>query len=137
MGETDPIIETPLDVLIVEDNAVLTFIIRKQLALLPGISAHFLKDGKQALESVQAKMPTLLILDVYLPSLNAFEIVASLRHRPESAELPLIIHSSNDLSAQEKLALTLGNTRFVIKGNTFAELGATVAELLDLPVQQQ
>lgn len=48
-------------------------------------------NGKDALESVQAHLPDLVLLDVDMPGLNGFQVLDALRRDPATSEIPVIM----------------------------------------------
>lgn len=48
-------------------------------------------DGLEALDKVNEWKPDLLILDIMMPRLDGWNVVAELRRQPETADLPVIV----------------------------------------------
>ena len=51
-------------------------------------------DGREALALVAAHQPDLLILDVWMPVVNGFEVLEKLRHDPLATTLKVVMLSS-------------------------------------------
>jgi DNA-binding response OmpR family regulator len=60
-------------------------------------------------------VPSVLILDVGLPDMTAFELVQELRKNPATSGMNLIVHTTLDLSTKEQAKLMLGTTMFITK----------------------
>ncbi|MBN1992935.1 MAG: response regulator [Anaerolineae bacterium] len=53
--------------------------------------------GNEALEQLQQQPPDAILLDLGLPDINGWEVLAHVRQEPELAHLPVIIITANDL----------------------------------------
>lgn len=52
------------------------------------------RDGEEALGLVAARGPDLMILDVWMPGLNGFEVLDRLRHDPGATRLKVVMLSN-------------------------------------------
>lgn len=120
----------PLDVLLVEDNDMLSTVMSVQLTIEVGASVRRAANGQDALRMIGEQAPALLILDVSLPGLNGYEIVDKLRQDPDLCTIPVIIHTSKDLTVAEERRLTLDRTMFITKTKATEELGQIVLKFL-------
>jgi CheY-like chemotaxis protein/tRNA A-37 threonylcarbamoyl transferase component Bud32 len=73
------------------------------------------RDGAQALEVLQAGLPDLVLLDVVMPRTTGLELLGRLRERYSPAELPVIMMSAKDQSADVVAALGEGANDYVTK----------------------
>ncbi|MCB0045929.1 MAG: response regulator [Caldilineaceae bacterium] len=65
------------------------------------------KDGREALESVMAQLPALIITDVSMPNLDGIAMTTRLRERYSARKLPIVLMSSEhggELLAQARAA---------------------------------
>lgn len=88
-------------ILIVEDDAATREII-VELLKTKGYAVKTAADGAEARAEVAGSLPELVILDLMLPRVNGFELLAEWRANPRTAELPIFVLSSKDLTAKEK-----------------------------------
>jgi len=115
-------------ILIVEDDPATRAVVRQQIGEL-GIHCMEAHDGEHALELMRDQMPDLIVLDVGLPKVDGFDLIATLRR--EAKNVPVIIYTARDLSRDDKDALSLGLTRYLTKSqNSAHDLLAAVRELL-------
>ena len=77
---------------------------------LDGFAVTSAKDGREALASIEAEPPDIMILDILLPVMDGFEV---LRRLALSRRFPVIAVSSNLELKQE--ATKLGAERFISK----------------------
>lgn len=116
-------------VLVVDDDYAIGKVLRTQLQKL-GLRCRVARDGRKAIAMVRAEKPDLIVLDVSLPGLDAYDILSELRES-EARSTPLIIYTGEELSSAKKKELTLGVTRYLTKQATSREtLVNTVKALL-------
>jgi signal transduction histidine kinase/DNA-binding response OmpR family regulator len=88
-------------VLVVEDDAPTREIIT-ELLTAKGYAVVTAPDGESARNQVAASLPELVILDLVLPKVSGFELLAEWRADRRTAELPIFVLTSKDLSSLEK-----------------------------------
>lgn len=91
-------------ILVVEDDAPTREIIAEMLTA-KAYAVVTATDGASARAQVAASLPELVILDLLLPEVSGFELLAEWRANPRTAELPIFVLTSKDLSAQEQTYL--------------------------------
>ena len=73
-------------------------------------------DGREALAMVAGHRPDLLILDVWMPDLNGFEVLDRLRYDPEATTLKVVM-LSNLSDAETRLeGYSAGAADYWVKG---------------------
>ncbi|WP_313168103.1 response regulator transcription factor [Massilia oculi] len=118
-------------VLVVEDEdhiaQVLRFMLERQ-----GYRVTHLADGRAASEYVAAspEIPDLVLMDVMLPHLDGFEIVALARARADWAAVPILMLTAKNTERDTVRALDAGANDFVSKPFQPNELLARVRRLL-------
>ena len=119
-----------MEVLVIEDDFDLA---RVLIAALEesGIHAEHAATGREAIETLAHRIPSLIVLDLTLPELDGFAVVDWIRERPLLARTPLLVYSAREVTAAEQKKLTLGPTEFVTKSRvSIEEFEARVAHLL-------
>ena len=91
-------------ILVVEDDGPTREIIA-ELLTRKGYTVTSAIDGASARAQVAASLPELVILDLVLPKASGFELLAEWRASPRTADLPIFVLTSKDLTAQEKAYL--------------------------------
>jgi PAS domain S-box-containing protein len=118
-----------MTVLVVEDDLPTRETIVEHVKSL-GLRCLEAADGSSAIDSVHKEHLDLIILDLGIPNMDGFEVVASLR-KENIKEIPLLVYTNRDLSKEERDRLTLGLTLHLSKSHTSeAEFRAAVRELL-------
>jgi PAS domain S-box-containing protein len=88
-------------ILVVEDDlSALEVIV--ELLKAHGYAVSTATDGEQARASVAQFLPELVILDLVLPKMSGFELLAEWRSDPRTAELSVFVLTSKDLTKEEE-----------------------------------
>lgn len=96
-----------------------------------GFQVEVCENGRQAFDAVVASPPDVLVLDVMLPDMNGFEILAGLREKPALQRLPILMLTAKGQREDRDRALSLGADLFITKPFANAELVAAVERLAD------
>ncbi|WP_341861863.1 response regulator [Gymnodinialimonas sp. 57CJ19] len=78
--------------------------------------------GGDALEEIARLSPDMLVLDVMLPGRSGFEILADLRARPETRDLPVLMLTAKGQAKDRDQAMALGANGFLTKPFANTEL---------------
>jgi PAS domain S-box-containing protein len=88
-------------ILVVEDDSsALEAIV--ELLKAYGYAVSTAADGEQARVNVAQSLPELVILDLVLPKMSGFELLAEWRSNPRTADLPVFVLTSKDLTKEEE-----------------------------------
>ena len=88
-------------ILVVEDD-VSTLEMIVDLLKAYGYAVSTAADGEQARASVAQSLPELVILDLVLPKMSGFELLAEWRSNPRTADLAVFVLTSKDLTKEEE-----------------------------------
>ncbi|WP_078628290.1 response regulator [Streptomyces sp. NRRL F-2664] len=115
--------ETPIHVLVVDDDMRVARINAAYVAKVPGFrvaaQAH---SAAQALDFLSAHPVDLVLLDHYLPDENGLDLVRRLRQRGHHTDV-IMVTAARDL-ATVQAAMRLGALQYLVKPFTFAGLRA-------------
>ena len=88
-------------ILVVEDDlSTLEMIV--ELLKAYGYAVSTAADGEEARASVAQSLPELVILDLVLPKMSGFELLAEWRSNPRTADLSVFVLTSKDLTKEEE-----------------------------------
>ena len=88
------------------------------------------EDGQQALEMIEDHRPDLVILDWMMPNLSGIDVCRTLRGRPETKLLPVILLSARGEEGDRTLGLDIGADDYISKPFSPRELISRVKALL-------
>jgi len=87
------------------------------------------RDAPEALRSLEALAPRVVLLNPRLPGSDGMHLVERLRADPRFRTLPIVVLSSDDAPAEVSRALGLGANSVVVKPVRFEALRAALAEV--------
>jgi DNA-binding response OmpR family regulator len=79
------------------------------------LAAH---DGRRGIALARTERPDLIVLDLLMPELTGFDVVRELREHRECREIPILIFSVKDLTAEERERLRGSVQAVVTKGGS-------------------
>ena len=96
--------DRPLRILLVDDDPMLLELLVAILPL-PAYEVVTATNGAYASDQIMRQSPDLVILDLLMPDMNGFELLAALRGNPLTRALPVIVLSAKVLSPAEQAEL--------------------------------
>lgn len=96
-GQTGP----ARPILVVEDDIATREFIAELLSK-HGYVVSTAPDGAKARAQVATSLPELVLLDLILPEVNGFQLLAEWRVDPRTADLPVFVLTSKELTTKEK-----------------------------------
>ncbi len=121
--------ETPGRVLVVDDTAAN---IRLLAAILKieGFEVFTAQSGAEALGILPEAAPDVVLLDIMMPEMNGFEVCAKIRADPTTANLPVVMVTALQESADRVRALEAGADDFLSKPVDEVEVVARIRSLV-------
>src|SRR5262249_49946272 len=91
-------------------------------------------NGREALARLETEKPDLILLDLMMPEMDGFQLVAALQEEARWRDIPVIVVTAMDLSAADRARLNSGIESVLVK-DAFrsAELVERVRMLLRAP----
>ncbi|MFE1603140.1 response regulator [Methylobacterium sp. ID0610] len=88
-------------------------------------------NGRAGLDAVAVRKPGLILLDLMMPEMDGFGFLRGLRARPEWRDIPVVVLTAKDVTADDRRRLA-GQADHVLQkgGLSMADLAATVRSLL-------
>ena len=65
------------------------------------------KNGQDALEQLENKTPTFILLDINMPVMDGFEFISRLKKHEEWCSIPILVLTAKNLTAEEQARLNL------------------------------
>jgi len=101
--------------LIVEDNPAEQLGIAELLGH-DDIDLQTVGTGAAALAALRDDAPDCVVLDLRLPDMSGFELLEAVRDNPEFADIPVVVFTGRELSAEEDAQLHTMARSVVVKG---------------------
>jgi signal transduction histidine kinase/CheY-like chemotaxis protein len=104
----------PTRILVVEDDQIQRERVRGWLAGQQWI-VQDAANGREALACLQEHKPDLILLDLMMPEMDGFAVVAALQKEPGWRDIPVIVITSLDLDAGDRERLNSGVQSVLVK----------------------
>lgn len=116
-------------ILVVDDEADITALVAYHLAKA-GYRVSTATNGTEALKAAREERPDVVVLDLMLPGLSGYEVLAELRKRDETRDVGVILLTARRDEPDRIKGLSLGADDYLTKPFSPAELGLRVQALL-------
>jgi DNA-binding response OmpR family regulator len=103
-------------IVIVEDDKFLGGLVSKKLSDEGCIVSH-VESGELAQATVEAESPNIIFLDLLLPGMSGFDVLAGFKKNDKTKDIPVIILSNLGEREDIRRGLDLGATSFLIKAS--------------------
>lgn len=117
-------------ILLVDDEAELVEMVRAILRAAGFENVSIARSGEEALRAVEAHAFDLFVLDVMMPGIDGFQLLARLRALPATADVPALFLTAKDEPFDRVNGLTLGADDYVVKPFLPQELILRIAAIL-------
>jgi len=117
-------------VLYIEDNPVNVLLVEQLLARWPQIGLVQADDGRAGLELARRLRPDLVLLDMHLPDMDGFALLAQLRADPATAALPVVVLSASAEPGDAQRARDAGALEYWTKPLDMRSFHADVVRVL-------
>ncbi|KAB1073470.1 response regulator [Methylobacterium planeticum] len=89
------------------------------------------ENGRAGLEAVSARKPGLVLLDLMMPEMDGFGFLRELRARPECRDIPVVVLTAKDVTADDRRRLAGQADRVLQKGGlSMVDLATTLRSLM-------
>jgi signal transduction histidine kinase/DNA-binding response OmpR family regulator/HAMP domain-containing protein len=104
----------PTRVLVVEDDAIQR---ERMLGWLEGPqwTVREAENGREALNRIQENKPDVILLDLMMPEMDGFAVVAALQKEAGWQDIPVIVITARDLDAKDRERLNFGVQSVLVK----------------------
>ncbi|MEN3941939.1 response regulator [Prosthecobacter sp. SYSU 5D2] len=121
----------PALILVVDDQVRNLQIVKKVLTF-DGFQVSTAESGREALKSLKARRPDLILLDVVMPEMDGFQVCEQIKENPETQNIPIVFLSADTEHQSIMKAFAKGGIDYVPKPFNKAELLARVRTHVDL-----
>ncbi|MBI2041928.1 MAG: response regulator [Candidatus Nealsonbacteria bacterium] len=104
------------EILIIEDDKFLRDLIIRKL-VQEGYKTSEAVDGEEGFKKIKEEKPALVLLDLILPGIDGFEVLAKIKENPELSKIPVMVISNLGQGEDMERAKGLGAVDYVIKAH--------------------
>jgi len=118
----------PKKILVIEDEKDIQELLQLYLKR-DGYDVHIAKDGETGLRRASQERYDLILLDLMLPQLDGLEVCRTLRSRPQTADIPIIMITAKAEESDRIVGLEIGADDYITKPFSPREVLARVKAL--------
>jgi len=101
-------------ILLIEDEELIIRLLSKKLAAI-GYDVSLAMNGEEGLEKIKQIVPDLILLDIVMPRMGGFEVMAEMKKDENIADIPVIIISNSGQPLELEKAKELGAADWLVK----------------------
>jgi signal transduction histidine kinase/CheY-like chemotaxis protein len=122
---------TTAPILVVDDDPEMRDIARRMLERM-GILVHEAADGAEALAWLEVNpLPSIILLDLMMPVVDGFEVLDRLRQDDRWANIPVLVATAKEFTADELAQLQRCTEKVIAKGATLGvDLCTAIRDML-------
>ena len=118
------------DVLVVDDDPMAVDLLSEMLEM-SGVHARRATNGAEALAEIEKAPPDAILLDLMMPVMDGFEVIDRLQNNPGWCDIPVVVITAKELTAEERVFLNDRVSQVVEKGRLDPDrLGQAFKEML-------
>jgi len=117
-------------ILIVDDSSDARRLLRRILQARGNYTLVEAANGREALHLATAEPPDLILLDLMMPAMDGFAVLDALKRSETLREIPVIVVTAKELTAQERQRLA-GQAQSLLQKGSFTDLDM-LDELVDV-----
>jgi chemotaxis protein histidine kinase CheA/CheY-like chemotaxis protein len=116
-------------ILVVDDSPSVRRVVSNMLKQ-HGWETQMARDGVEALELISQQTPAAVLLDIEMPRMDGYELMATIRAQEQYRTLPLVVLTSRAAAKHQQRAMQLGANGYVVKPYQDEELINTLNTLV-------
>jgi len=120
--------------LYIEDNFSNVTLVEQMLAERPALELMTAMQGRVGLELARKHSPDLILLDLHLPDIPGWQVLAQLKADHLTREIPVVVISADATTPQIKRLISAGARSYLTKPIDIAEFFRVIDEVL-LPAE--
>ena len=125
-----PIAEEARRILYIEDNFSNVTLVDQMLAERPALELMTAMQGRVGLELARQHSPDLILLDLHLPDMPGWQVLAQLKADQLTRDIPVVVISADATSPQIKRLLSAGARAYLTKPIDIAEFFRVIEDAL-------
>ncbi len=106
--------DTSITRILVVDYMPDNYVLLRAVLKLQGYQVEVANNGYTALEMIEVNPPDLILLNVFMPAMNGFEVTQCIRHNSRLPFIPILLFTA-DREIEESLAFSTGANGILYK----------------------
>ena len=102
-------------VLIIDDEEDLTFFVKANLELSGEYKVLIASNGKDGIKAAEHLRPDVILLDIMMPQMDGFEVLAKLKKSIKTLSIPVVMLSAKGDDESKIHAASSYNEDYVVK----------------------
>ena len=98
--------EKTTSVLIIDDNPNDSLLIQRLLEAKKAYRVFLASNGSEGLKQARERLPDLIVTDLTMPEMDGFTVLEELRKDKRTSDIPVIVVSAKDITADERKRLS-------------------------------
>ena len=127
-----PVIERIQPLVMVVDDSITMRKVTTRVLERNDMEVVTAKDGLDAVEKLQDKVPDVMLLDIEMPRMDGYELATYMKNDPRLKHVPIIMITSRTGEKHRQRALEIGVERYLGKPYQESDLLRNVQEILRL-----
>lgn len=120
----------------VEDDSLLSDMISRKITINKCTLLHA-NNAEQAMSILNKTTPDIIILDILLPGKNGLEVLADIKSREDTKNIPIIVLSNFGQKEEIEKSLRLGAEKYLVKATlNLDEILIIANEVLNKHIQK-
>ncbi len=103
-------------VLVVDDDPKAVEVVALRISAMGGTVLRAY-NGRDAIEIARSELPDVIVLDLTMPEVSGFDVVAALSETPETASIPVLVVTALDITEAERVRLSGSVTAIMEKAS--------------------
>jgi len=128
--EAEPVIVDQRKTIMVVDDSITIRKVTERMLTRYGIDVILAKDGVDATNQLQERMPDLMLLDIEMPRMDGFEVASFVRNDDRLKDLPIIMITSRTGSKHKDKAMEIGVNKYLGKPFQEDDLVSNINDIL-------
>ncbi len=116
-------------ILVVDDSPSVRRVVGNMLKQ-HGWEVQMARDGVEALDLISRQTPAAVLLDIEMPRMDGYELIATVRAQEQYRTLPMVVLTSRAAAKHQQRAIQLGASSYVVKPYQDEELINTLNTLI-------
>lgn len=88
------------------------------------------KDGVEVVEKAMQELPDIIVLDLVMPRMNGYQSCRLLKNEPSTADIPVIILTSQERASRQYWGMQAGADAYVTKDADISVLATAIKQLM-------